>query len=325
VRRLEEADVTVKSRRKVSRAVAVGSSPNDELAARITGWLPRDGAVEAAPGLFLSRFSSPTGPLHRTIEPSFCVVAQGSKLMLLGREQFRYDPRTYLLISSGVPLIGHITRASADRPCLGVRVRLEPELITSVLIEAGFPESRAGSSARALSVSGLDAGLSDAVLRLVRVAESPRDYRVLAPLIVREIVYRLAQGDQRGRLAQLAVSRGHTHRMAKAIELLRKGYDKPLRIESLARQLGMSVSGLHHHFKQVTAMSPLQFQKQLRLQEARRLLLAGEYDAATAGFQVGYQDPAYFSREYKRLFGEPPIRDVERLRGPARSVSGAPE
>jgi AraC-like DNA-binding protein len=193
----------------------------------------------------------------------------------------------------------------------------------SVLIEAGLPASRASGSVRALSVSGLHAGLSDAVLRIVRVAAAPRDYRVLAPLIVREIVYRLAQGEQRDRREQLAVNHGRAHRKARAIELLHKGCDKPLRIASLARQLGMSVSSLHHHFKQVTAMSPLQFQKQLRLQEARRLLLAGEYDAATAGSQVGYRDPAHFSREHERHFGELPICDVGRLRGPALSVSGA--
>ena len=151
--------------------------------------------------------------------------------------------------------------------------------------------------------------------RIVRLAETPRDYTALAPLAVREIVYRLALGEQGGRLRQIALNAGRAHRIAKAIELVRKGYDKPLRIAGLAPQLGMSTSGLHHHFKAVTAMSPLQFQKQLRLQEARRLLVAGEFDAATAGYRVGYDDPSQFSREYKRFFGEPPMRDVERLRG----------
>jgi AraC-like DNA-binding protein len=166
-----------------------------------------------------------------------------------------------------------------------------------------------------LAVSRLDVSLLDAVVRLVRLVDAPRDYGVLAPLATREIVYRLSLGEQGGRLRQIAVASGRVHRIAKAIEIVRGNYNKPLLIAGLARQLGMSISGFHHHFKAVTAMSPLQFQKQLRLQEARRLLLAGDLDASTAGYRVGYDDRSYFSREYKRLFGEPPMRDVERLRG----------
>ena len=297
-----------------ARSGGPGADGSHELAERIVRHLPKDGSVEAGPGLYLSRFSQPTGPLHRFIEPSFCVVAQGSKLMLLGRERFRYDPATYLLISAGVPLVGHVVEASKERPCLGVRVRLDPSLITSVLIEAGRFEATARPAVRALAVSRLDADLSDAVLRLVRLAETPNDFKMLGPLAVREMVYRLSIGEQRDRLRQMAVHRGRVQRIARAIELVRREFDKPLRIANLAREAGMSTSGLHHHFKAVTAMSPLQFQKELRLQEARRLLLSGDFDAATAGFRVGYEDPSYFSREYKRHFGEPPIRDIERLR-----------
>ncbi|HEY6110250.1 MAG TPA: helix-turn-helix domain-containing protein, partial [Gemmatimonadales bacterium] len=147
--------------------------------------------------------------------------------------------------------------------------------------------------------------------------DTPGHYAVLAPLVVREIVYRLCLGEQGGRLRQIAVNGGRAHRIARAIGLLRTNHNKPLRIPGLARQLGMSVSGLHHHFKAATGMSPLQFQKQFRLQEARRLLLAGDVDAATAGYRVGYDDASHFSREYRRLFGEPPLRDAERLRGSA--------
>ena len=293
-----------------------------ELAARVARRLPQDGSIEVAPGLFFSRFTAPTGPLHTIIAPSFCVIAQGRKLMLLGTEQYRYDPASFLLISAEVPLVGQVVEASADQPYLGVRVRLDPELITSVLIDAGVVSNPARGSTRALGVSRLDANLSDAVVRLVRLVNTPNEYRALAPLVIREIVYRLAVGEQGERLRQMALSRGRTHRIGRAIELLRKAYDKPLRIESLARQLGMSVSSLHHHFKQVTAMSPLQFQKELRLQEARRLLLSGDFDATTAGFRVGYEDPSYFSREYKRHFGEPPMRDIERLRTPAQMGRG---
>ncbi len=291
----------------------------DELAERIARHLAEDGRIEAVPGLFLSRSSSPTGPIYAVTEPSFCVIAQGSKEVLLAEERYRYDASHYLLVSAGLPLVGHIIDASRERPYLGVRVVLDPAVITAVLIEGGLLASRADDAVRALAVSRLGASLLDAVVRLVRLVDTPSDYGVLAPLAAREIVYRLLLGEQGGRLRQIAVAGGRAHRISTAIELLRKDYDKPLRIAGLARQLGMSVSGFHHHFKAVTAMSPLQFQKQLRLQEARRLLLAGDFDAATAGYRVGYDDPSHFSREYKRFFGEPPIRDVEQLRGVAAS------
>jgi AraC-like DNA-binding protein len=216
-----------------------------------------------------------------------------------------------------MPVVGYIREASKERPYLAVRIALDPSIVTAVLMETGFLASGADRATRAMAVSQLDANLLETVARIVRLVETPRDYTALAPLAVREIVYRLAHGEQGGRLRQIALGAGRAHRIAKAIELVRKGYDKPLRIAGLARQLGMSTSGLHHHFKAVTAMSPLQFQKQLRLQEARRLLVAGEFDAATAGYRVGYDDPSQFSREYKRFFGEPPMRDVIKLRGHA--------
>jgi AraC-like DNA-binding protein len=288
----------------------------DELARRIARHVKEDGSLEAAPGLFLSRSSSPR-PVYRVNEPSFCIIAQGSKEILLGKERYRYDAFRYLLVSAGLPLVGQTVAASKERPYLGVRLVLDPALVTEVLIETDLPASRSDGSVRALAVSRLDASLLDAVVRLVRLVDAPGDYRALAPLAAREIVYRLSLGEQGGRLRQIAVVGGRAHRMAKAIEILRKDYDKPLRVARLARQVGMSISGFHHHFKAVTAMSPLQFQKELRLQEARRLLLAGDADAATAGFRVGYEDPSHFSREYKRLFGQPPMRDVERLRGAA--------
>lgn len=309
--------------RRGKRPATPTNTGRAELVDLIERRLPADGAVEAAPGVYISRFSAPTRPLLGVIEPSFCIVAQGSKLMLLGRERFRYDPSTYLLISAGVPLTGQVIEASPEQPCLSVVLRLDPGLITSVLIDSNLLDSKVRGATRALAVSRLDEALLDAVVRIVRLVQDPADFRALAPLAMREIVYRLASGEQQLRLRQLAVGRGQVHRIARAIDVLRREYDRPLRIGTLARQLGMSTSGLHHHFKQVTAMSPLQFHKQLRLQEARRLLLSGDYDAATAGFQVGYESAAYFSRDYKRQFGEPPIRDIERLRGAARATNRA--
>ncbi len=167
---------------------------------------------------------------------------------------------------------------------------------------------------RAINVSPLDASLLDAVVRLVKLLDTPTEARFLAPLITREIVYRLLIGEQAGRLRHIAVQGGHTDRIVRAIERFRKEFDQPLRIDDIAQQLGMSVSSFHQHFKAVTAMSPLQFQKRLRLQEARRLMLSENHDAASAGYQVGYDDASHFNREYKRLFGLPPMRDVERLR-----------
>jgi AraC-like DNA-binding protein len=289
-----------------------------ELAERIVRHAAEDGRIEAAPGLYLFRYSSPTGPLYSVSEPSFCVVVQGSKELFLGNERYRYDASHYLLVSAEVPAVGHIVEASTDRPDLAVRLVLDPAVVTAILTDASLGDFRSNGADKAIAVSRVDANLLDSVVRLVRLIDTPRDYGVLAPLAAREIVYRLALGDQGRRLRQIAVIDGRAHRIARAIELLRKDFGKPLRITSLAQQLGMSVSGFHHHFKAVTAMSPLQFQKQLRLQEARRLLLAGDVDAATAGYQVGYDDPSHFSREYRRHFGQPPMRDVERLRDAAR-------
>ena len=183
------------------------------------------------------------------------------------------------------------------------------------MVESGAVQPRGdGGGVKGVDVSTLDADLLDATLRLVRLTERPGEYRVLAPLVVREIVYRLLNGAQAGRLRHLATFGGQAHRMVRAVEKLRQDFAKPLRIEDVAGELGMSVSGFHAHFKAVTAMSPLQFQKHLRLQEARRLMLSENLDAGEAGFRVGYEDQSHFSREYKRHFGEPPIRDVERLR-----------
>ena len=175
---------------------------------------------------------------------------------------------------------------------------------------------------RAIDVSPLDMHLLDALVRLVRLLDSPAEAQVLMPLITREIIYRLLRGEQGTRLRHVAILGGYTSDIARAVARLRQDFDQPLRIENLAHELGMSVSGLHHHFKAVTAMSPLQFQKRLRLQEARRLMLGEDLDAASAAYRVGYQDASHFNREYKSLFGVPPMRDVQRLRGETLAFSG---
>jgi AraC-like DNA-binding protein len=239
-----------------------------------------------------SSASSPTQPLHGVIAPAFCVIAQGSKVVLLGDDHYRYDPAHYLLVTAELPVVGQIVEASPECPYLSLRLELTPTLVGSVMVEAGHPPPRSHPPVRALDVSPLDMDLLDVVVRLVRLQDSPHDAGFLAPLITWEIIYRLLQGDQSGRLHQIATVGGYAHRIAKAIERIRKNFDQPLRIEDLAREVGMSVSGFHAHFKAVTALSPLHFQKQLRLQEARRLMLGEHLDAASAGYRVGYDDAA---------------------------------
>jgi AraC-like DNA-binding protein len=291
----------------------------EELAERIARAIPEDGRAEPLTGIYLNRSSSPTPPLHGVSRPSFCVIAQGSKEVLLGDSRYRYDAARYLLATIELPIVGQVIEASAERPYLSLRLDLDPALVGSVMVEAGHLSLRNGGDARAMDVSPLDAELLDATVRLVRLLDQPGEVRVLRPLITREIVYRLLRGEQATRLRRLALMVGPADGITAAIERLRREFQQPLRIESLAREVGMSVSGFHHQFKAVTAMSPLQFQKQLRLQEARRLLLGEHLDAASAGLRVGYEDASQFSREYKRLFGQPPMRDVERLREVARS------
>jgi len=290
-----------------------------ELAERIARAITEDGSIEALKGLRFNRYSTPTEPFHGVSQPSLCVIAQGSKQVLLGDSLYRYDPAHYLLATVELPTVGQVVEASAERPYLSLRLDLDPALVSSVMVEAGHLPSRSGGDARALDVSPLDAELLDATVRLARLVDSPAEARVLRPLITREIVYRLLMGEQGNRLRHLALLGGHTDRIAEAVERLRRVFNQPLRIDSLAREMGMSVSGFHHHFKAVTAMSPLQFQKQLRLQEARRILLGENLDAASAGYRVGYDDPSQFSRE---LMLAPPRADawvVERLREAARA------
>jgi AraC-like DNA-binding protein len=242
------------------------------------------------------------------------VIAQGSKEILLGEKRYLYNPAQYLISAASLPIATRIIEASPERPYLGLVLRLDPALVGSVLVEAGHLAPRYPDSITAIDVSPLDVALLDAILRLVRLLDSPTETRLLAPLVTREIVARLLLGAQGARLHHIATLGDSSHRIAQAIDRLRKDFDQSLRIEEIARDLGMSVSGFHHHFRALTAMSPLQFQKQLRLQEARRLMLGEGVDAATAGYRVGYGNASHFTREYKRLFGAPPMHDVERLR-----------
>lgn len=286
----------------------------EEIVERMARALPEDGSLEVFPGILISRSSKPTQSVNSVYQPAFCFVAQGSKQVLLGEELFRYDPGHYLIFTVDLPVVFQVEEASKEQPYLGLRLNLDPSLVASVLMESGVEAKKGDASAKAINVSPIDAGMLDAVVRLVRLLDTPDQRKFLAPLIIREIIYRLLEGGQGARLSHLLASGGDTGRISRAIGRLRENFSQPLRMDEIARGLGMSVSGFHHHFKAVTAMSPLQFQKQIRLQEARRLMLGEDLDAASAGFRVGYEDPTYFSRDYKKLFGAPPQRDIARLR-----------
>ncbi|MBH8561876.1 AraC family transcriptional regulator [Nostoc sp. CENA67] len=305
------------------READTAQANRDELTERISQTIRHDGTIEPLKGLHFNRTSSPVEPCHAVSIPAFCVIAQGSKEVLLGSDRYQYDPMHYLLATAELPIVSRILQASQEQPYLSLRLDLDPILVGSVMVEAGYPSAQSRANVKAIDVSPLDAPLLDAVVRLVRLLSTPAEARVLMPLVTREIIYRLLMGEQGSRLRHIAVLSGYTHHIARAIERLRKDFNQPLRIENIARDLGMSVSGFHHHFKSVTAMSPLQFQKQLRLQEARRLMLGENLDATSAAYRVGYDDASHFNREYKRLFGAPPMRDVERLREAVRETASS--
>ena len=293
-----------------------------ELVARIVHAVQEDGVIEPFDGIHLARASKTLDRLHSVYEPCFCVIAQGSKEVLLGDSRYQYDPLRYLLVTLDLPLASQVMEASRERPYLSFRLSLDPQFVSTVMAEVGYTVSpRSAAVARAIDVSQLDADLLDAVVRLVRLVDTPAEVPVLMPMIVREIIYRLLRGEQGNRLRHLAVMGGSTAAIARTVQRIRQEFDQTLPVEQLARELGMSVSGFHHHFKAVTAMSPLQFQKQLRLQEARRLMLSENLDATSAAFRVGYKDAAHFNREYKSVFGIPPMRDVQQLRVAAGTVA----
>lgn len=271
-------------------------------------------AESAIANLYLVRYEESVRSVPTLAQPALCIMAHGSKEISLGDERYAYDPLHYMVLSVALPLSGVLLEASPENPSLGVRLNIDPAQINSLLAEAGPMGVPALPSGRGLYVERTDPLLLDALLRLIRLLDTPKDIAVLAPLIRREIMYRLLRGPQGYRLYEIAMSSSQTHRVCQAITWLNQHYHRPLRIEELAREVNLSSSTLHHRFKAVTSMSPLQYQKQLRLQEARRLMLNDGLEAAVAGYRVGYESPSQFSREYSRLYGAPPARDMARLR-----------
>ncbi|MGQ0501148.1 MAG: AraC family transcriptional regulator N-terminal domain-containing protein [Panacagrimonas sp.] len=303
---------------KPSKVIASGfglEAQQAELADRIARSTSADGMHDCVlPGVSLIRFSSPSQPLPTVYEPSLCVVVQGRKQSHLARETFTYDPLHYLVVSMSLPVMAQVIEATPERPYLCLRIGIDTALINELLVQVAPSRIPAPAGGRAMYIARTGAPLLDAVLRLVRLLDTPDEAAVLAPLALREIHYRVLTGELGHRLSALCEVDSHAQRIARAIDLLKRRYAEPLRIESLAEAAHMSSSSLHHRFKSATALSPLQYQKQLRLQEARRLMLLEGIDAAAAGHRVGYESASQFSREYRRLFGAPPRQDVEAAR-----------
>jgi AraC-like DNA-binding protein len=275
----------------------------------------RDGSqMTVIPTLFFSRFSNDTGPNYGVYKPSLCIVVQGMKEVLLSQERYQYGPADYLVASVNLPITGQVTEASSEVPYLALKLEFTPSEILEVLREFQMGVEKKENAKRGMYVSKIAPSLLDAVTRLARLLDNSKDIPVLAPLIRKEIIYRVLQGEHGGMLKQIAIEGSSTNQISDVIEHIMNNYEKSFKIEELAEIANMSVSSLHRHFKEVTAMSPIQFQKQLRLQEARSLLLSESEDAADVAFRVGYESPSQFSREYSRMFGLPPKEDVKRLR-----------
>jgi len=283
-------------------------------AAVVSRHIAEDGSQETAvPGLVLFRASATTELDATVYEPSLCVVIQGAKEVIVGEEIYRYDPASSLLVSVDLPASSRVIKASSEKPCLVAVVALDIALVGELLYKVSTLPATNGSG-RGVCLAAMDELLASAVERLLALLDAPEDIDALAPLIRQEITYRVLTGPQGERLRQIASAGAPAYRVSRAIQWLKSNFAKPLSVDSLADQVGLSNSSLHLHFKKITAMSPLQFQKQLRLQEARRLLLSESIDAAGAAYRVGYESPSQFSREYRRMYGAPPRKDTAALR-----------
>ena len=273
-----------------------------------------EGSTESlVPRLTLHRSAHPTEPVQALHRPALCIVLQGGKRAFLGKRVFAYDPETYLILSVELPLTSAVVEADRGRPYLGISLALERSILSPLIfeIDAAAP---AKPLTTGLTQSPLGADLLDSLLRFLRLLDRPADIRFLAPLIEREILFRLLRGSQASVLCQIATAGGRAARIERATTWIKENHAEPIRIEALAGLANMSPSAFHQHFKTLTTMSPVQYQKQIRLQEARRLMISGQFDMARIGFAVGYGSPSQFSREYRNAFGTTPKRDAVRLR-----------
>ncbi|SFT09744.1 AraC family transcriptional regulator [Paenibacillus sp. BC26] len=268
----------------------------------------------AVPSLYFMRLSHAFESKHGVYKPSLCMVVQGAKEVYLGQDRYRYSPSDYLVVSVHLPVTTQVTEATPDAPYLGFKLEFTPSQILEVLRESDIQVNSIEHAKRAMFVSQMETSLLDAITRLARLLDQPKDIPVLAPLFTKEIIYKVLQGENGVVLGQIAMEGSSTVQIKDAIDQIMVQYDRAFRIEELAEIANMSVSSFHRHFKDVTAMSPIQFQKHVRLQEARRLLLTESADATDVAFRVGYESPSQFSREYSRMFGFPPRQDIKRLK-----------
>lgn len=291
------------------------ASPSSSLAPLLAGLCPQDGSRPTTiAGFYLTRSSTVDVPRNSFTRSVLCIVAQGAKSILMNGRRYIYDSSKYLLVSLDLPLVGQIEEATPSKPFLGCTIVLDFEEIATLLVEMKLPRTSNHSPHPGLMIGTLDEELLDASSRLARLTQYPEHVPVIAPLIQREIYYRLLVSEHSGLLQRMVAENGKALRIAAGLEWLRRNAARAFQMEELARELHMSPSTMHAWFRSVTSMSPLQFQKQLRLQEARRIMLAESIDANAAGRRVGYKSPSQFSREYGRLFGAPPMRDIENLR-----------
>lgn len=295
------------------------------LARAILRWAP-DGTphrLTELPALTMFRMSSTAGPVCGVYEPGVALIVQGGKRVLLGPDSFVYGRDHFLVASLNLPAVAQILEASPERPYLALILRLDAHEIAQLMMDGQVPPPRPHSDERAMGTGRVTAPLLSAFQRLVELLDEPASIPALAPLVQREILYRLLMSEQGDRLRQIGAAGSQSHQISRAIDWLKMHFAEPLRVEALATLVRMSPSTFHHHFRALTAMSPLQYQKWLRLTEARRLMLADHLDASTAAFRVGYESPSQFSREYSRQFGAPPMRDIAVLRGQAVAAESA--
>jgi len=288
-----------------------------ELAALVTRHTEGkgNGAHSTAIGqLEFMRQSDASTAMSGVCEPILGIVVQGKKEVLLGEETYPYGTAQYLVVSVDLPICGFAVKATPDKPYLGFKLNLDSVQLCDIIAQTNPDMGKKENSVRGLFISDADASLIDSAIRLTQLLDTPQDIPFLAPMIIREIYYRLLMGEQGEAVRQIATSGSNMQRIAEVIKLIKANFTKPLRVEDLALAANMSASSFHRHFKEVTSMSPLQYQKQLRLLSARHLMLAENADATHTAYQVGYESTSQFSREYSRMFGAPPIKDIERLR-----------
>ncbi|MBE4005370.1 AraC family transcriptional regulator [Vibrio parahaemolyticus] len=265
-------------------------------------------------GLRFSRWTTPTPPTSYTHNPSICLIAQGRKRVLLGEESFIYDANHFLISSVDLPIIANIIEASEEQPYLGLLMELDLTEMSQLIADSELAFTQSKEAQKGIAVGELSESLLDAFVRLAELLDEGQNIKILAPIIKRETFYRLLMSEQGTRLHQIVTAGSHSHQIAKAIDWLKNNFVKPLSVGDLASYTGMSKSSFYTHFRSMTSMTPLQFQKKLRLSEARRLMLTENLDAMAATFKVGYESPSQFSREYSRLFGAPPSKDIKSLR-----------